>query len=327
MSMKKRNLLALSITFSFLSLLPKSGNASVSAQISISLTSNHHVIADNAVRINSSITNNGAAFTPAPLSLGGRIVYHSYSDYLAAPVDEVDGNIFLYQYIDETLSNLTASINVENSMNPHFSPDGSQIVFMARPVGSPVDWTALELYLLDLAENTFQRLTTNDVPDEDPKFSPDGRHLVFKRSQQIWTYNLQTGLTTQLTSTSGEKSGPNFSLDGSKIVFWYDTKSSSDIGWIPAATQNADSVLFGETNVQEMYPVYWGAERILYSKWEYAESDPDKPNLTDDIYVYSITSGTETKLGNTQFNLPGVDEPGLAQREAMTYILEIRKTI
>jgi len=43
-----------------------------------------------------------------------------------------------------------------------------------------------ELYLLHLPQGRLQRLTDNDRVDYFPRFSPDGRRLVFARSQKKW---------------------------------------------------------------------------------------------------------------------------------------------
>ncbi len=243
-----------------------------------------------------------------PLVLNGRLVYHSYSDYMAPPVDSIDGNIFMYSFTSETLDNVTGSLAVDNAMNAHFSPDGSRITFMAVPKGSFRHRSSLEIYVYDFAESLLSRLTSNSVPDEDPKFSPDGRRIVFKLSGQIWIMDSDGQNKEQLTVSLREKSGPYFSPDGTRIAFWFDAKSTADIGWMLAHTNNSDTVLFGESNVQEMYPVFRDTDTILYSKWEYADSNPDPPNPPDDIYSYSISSGVETKLGRSEFNKVGVDD-------------------
>lgn len=243
-----------------------------------------------------------------PLTITGKLAYHSYSAYLAAPIDADDGHIFLFTLPNGALRRLTQGLPVQNAMNPHIAPDGSRIVFMAIPQGQTRDYNLLEIYLYDLAQEALTRLTTNGVPDEDAKFSPDGQKIVFKRSGQIWTMNADGSGISQLTSTAREKSGPCFSPDGSRIVFWYDSKSSADVGWMLANSPNSDTVLFGDANYQDMYPIYRDSDTILYSRWESADANPAPPNPSDDVYAYSISTGLKTKLGSTQFNLSNTED-------------------
>jgi hypothetical protein len=247
------------------------------------------------------------------ISFDGRLTYHSYSGYLAYPLDDTDGNIHMYSFSSQSLENVTESLPVENAMNGHISPDGSKLVFMGIPEGVPrtwtlADWPLLEIYKYDMSRHELFRLTANSEADEDPKFSPGGKKIVFKRAGQLCLMNTDGSGVEQITNSAREKSGPNFSPDGSVIAFWYDLKSSADIGLMQADVQNSDFVLFGETNIQEMYPIFWNNDSILYSKWEYDDPDPDPPNPPDDIYVYSRTNGTETKLGSSIFNLGDVDD-------------------
>ena len=137
-----------------------------------------------------------------PMSLNGRIAYHTYSDYLAAPVDSTDGHLYVYNPDTDSQVKVTAGLPIENAMNPHFSPDGSTLVFMAIPSGASRNRNSLEIYTLNLASSSLTRLTTNSVPDEDSKFSPDGSSIVWKRQGQVWSMNADGTSQTQLTFTS-----------------------------------------------------------------------------------------------------------------------------
>jgi hypothetical protein len=252
------------------------------------------------------------AATQVPLSLHGRIAYHSYSAWMATPVDSIDGNVFIYKLDGGVLVNLTDTLGLDNAMNPHFSPDGSKVTFMARPSTLSPAWANLEIYVYDLAEGALTRLTFNSYPDEDPKFSPDGSNIIFKRSAagsgsgQIYRMNVDGSAVVQLTSSAREKSGPSYSPDGTRISFWYDIKSSGDIGWLQSAVPNSDTLLFGSgNNRQEMYPAFADNDNLLYSKWETADVDPNPPNPSDDVYRYTISSSTEAKM---PFSSAGVED-------------------
>ncbi|MBI3195811.1 MAG: PD40 domain-containing protein [Ignavibacteriae bacterium] len=240
-----------------------------------------------------------------PLTISGRVAYHSYSKYMAVPAtgNDTDGNIFIYNIGSATLQNITSSLSVVSAMNPHFSPDGSKLVFMAVPQSKASDiefdasenyWhrkrTNLDIYLYDLAGSQLTNLTPNiGTIDEDPKFSPDGLKIVWKREGQIWKMNVDGSSQTQLTFTSDEKSGPNYSPDGSKIVYWSEKKSTADIWWMNA-NGTSPNALIATSGIQEYYPIYRDANNILYTRWESATY------LYDKIYNYNIVSGDTMKL-------------------------------
>ena len=234
--------------------------------------------------------------TPAALSLNGRIAYHSYSGYLATPINSTDGHIFVYRADDDTLSKVTSGHPVKNAMNPHFSPDGRSITFMAVPetVTSP-SWTSLEVYVLDLASSALTRLTSNSLPDEDPKYSPDGQRIVWKRNGQIWRMEADGASPTQLTSGGLEKSGPNYSPDGSQIAYWRGTRSAGneDI-WLMSADGSSQTEVVANADVHDYYPIFRDGQNILYTR-----GDPSSPN-DDKIYNYSTAAGTSSALSVNQ---------------------------
>jgi hypothetical protein len=246
-----------------------------------------------------------------PLTLNGRIAYHSYSNYLAVPAqdDSEDGNVFIYSFAGGgSLMNLTGSLPVVNAMNPHVAPDGSKVAFMAVPIEHADDieydsqsgyWhrlrNNLEIYVYDLASEKLSQLTDNSVPDEDAKFAPDGQRIVFKRSScdpdsgQVWVMNADGGAAQQKTYTADEKSGPNFSPDGSKILYWSGRGSSADI-WSILSNGRGASGIIGTPNLQEYYPVYRNSQSILYTRWQSSTDRHDK------IYEYTISSRSSRRL-------------------------------
>ena len=236
--------------------------------------------------------------TATPLDLQGRIAYHSYSAYLASPVDSVDGNVFVYDFTTTNNQRLTGSLGVQNAMNPHFSPDGSRITFMAIPDSASRAYSSLEIYVYDLAEAQLVRLTQDSIADEDPKFAPNGGTIVFKRNGQVWTMSTDGSDGQQVTTTADEKSGPNYSPDGSRIVYWSDAGSSADIWWMNADGSNPVKIL-GVADLQEYYPLFHDSNRILYTRWESA-SDPH-----DKVYEYSISTTQNERL---QLNVTGVED-------------------
>lgn len=229
--------------------------------------------------------------TPAPLpALTGRIAFHrdSNNTSLHAPGSADDGHVYVFNLDGGTsASKATSGLPLGNAMNPHFSPDGSKVVFMAIPSGQTLLWDNMRTYVLDLAENTHTDLGSG----QDPKFSPDGAFIVFKRDGQIWRMPSDGGSAVQLTSSTGEKSGPNYSPDGATIVYWLNGGANADI-WGMNADGSGAAALVANASIQDYYPIYRDADNILYSRWDSSENPhPDK------IYNLQVSSGTSTKLG------------------------------
>ncbi|HKN47746.1 MAG TPA: hypothetical protein VJ144_07225, partial [Candidatus Polarisedimenticolia bacterium] len=66
-------------------------------------------------------------------------------------------------------------------VEPPFSvaPDGRSIVYSANLTAAPGGENAYDLYLLDIASRSTRRLTERPGAEKGPRFSPDGRQVVF----------------------------------------------------------------------------------------------------------------------------------------------------
>lgn len=97
------------------------------------------------------------------------------------------------------------------------SPDGQQIAFSAADG---------DLYLLALDAQRVSRLTKTDVTESSPKFSPDGKALVYAATVQgregswIFLRTLDGKQVRQLTDDAGvSDAAPSFSPDGVQVAF------------------------------------------------------------------------------------------------------------
>lgn len=101
---------------------------------------------------------------------------------------------------------------------PHLSPDGRKIVFGSGRAGNT------DLYVMDLDGSNLKRLTNNPEDDNSPKWSPDGKYIVFARAlpddnSEIFLINADGSNEKRLTNQPGDDSHPNFSPDGKRIIF------------------------------------------------------------------------------------------------------------
>lgn len=91
-----------------------------------------------------------------------------------------------------------------------------------------------EIWLMDLNGRLVRRITKNNYHEEHPKFSPDGNKIVFvrnvggiapgvgldPRNNEIFVYDLRTGVEKRLTRNNVEDGHPEWSFDGKYIAFY-----------------------------------------------------------------------------------------------------------
>ncbi len=114
-----------------------------------------------------------------------------------------------------------------------------------------------EIWVMNADGSNRQNLTRHDgakISDIDPRWSPDGRRIVFASdptgSMQIWVMNADGSGATQLTSLPGQNRYPSFTADGKQIVF----QSLVD-GNFEVYRMNADGT--GVTNLTDDPSVDW----------------------------------------------------------------------
>jgi Tol biopolymer transport system component len=110
--------------------------------------------------------------------------------------------------------------------SPAWSPDSRRLLFRrARVRGDG-------LYTIDL-DGTMERLDIDLSSISAPSWSPDGKRIVFvarrgMATNNVFTYDLVTGVLTAITSGSFEDRDPRWSPDGERIVFVSNREGGSD---------------------------------------------------------------------------------------------------
>ena len=209
--------------------------------------------------------------TPAADLPKGWLLWHSYSTYGA-----YDSRLFL-RAPDGIVTEITGDFY--SAMNASFGTSPQQFTFMAKDPATN-EW---DIFLYD--HGTVTDLTKDsDFQNEDPKLSPDGSQIVFKR--RIWdgsigdfVYDLalmdiETRAVTMLTDDAAEDAMPCFSADGRAVFF---ARYSGEIGSIcrlDLATRTVETV-YHEEGVNAYYPIVQG-DRLYFTKWYSAENRCDQ---------------------------------------------------
>jgi hypothetical protein len=198
------------------------------------------------------ISNNPANdYAPAFSPDGSRIVFGS---------ERTGGESNLYT-MDPDGTNVTQlTVHDDRDSSADWSPDGTQLVFRRRIDGNSDIWT------VNADGSNPQFLVGGPAGEYDPDWSPDGSTIAFisdeRGSFDIWTFpaqglttigappSLEAALATRITDHPGNEEYPEWSPDGSFILFMSDRHGVQDI-WMMRPDGSEQSAL------AFTYPVGW----------------------------------------------------------------------
>ncbi|MCZ6661613.1 MAG: protein kinase, partial [Actinobacteria bacterium] len=136
--------------------------------------------------------------------------------YVPGAQEELGANLALV-WIDRDGQRETIPATLGASPSPRVSPDGGRIAFEVQ------DATGSDVFVLDLARDTFRRLTFDRAFDSSPLWTPDGHGLVFS-STRDGARNLYfkaadgTGNVERLTMSTNEQIAHSWFADRMTLV-------------------------------------------------------------------------------------------------------------
>lgn len=107
--------------------------------------------------------------------------------------------------------------------DPQVSPDGRQVAYVVTTADLDGNSTASAIWLAPAGKGEPRRLTTSGKKDRHPRWSPDGKHLLFESNRsgtnQLWVIALDGGEAVQLTTITSGAGDAIWSPDGETIAF------------------------------------------------------------------------------------------------------------
>lgn len=236
----------------------------------------------------------GASEAAFPVN-SGHLLYHRYTAY-----DTMDSTVLLHHFDSGITREIPAGAFV-NAMNADFGAHCYDIVFMAIDPAAD-EW---DLYRCNMISGEICNLTENSgFRNEDPKFSPDGNHIVFKRgywstAEDDFVYNLaeldlRTGEITLLTDDSAEQSMPYYSADGSAVYYAQKSGEESSI-WKLSRETGVSECVYAEYGIHAYYPIA-SESGVYFAKWF-------SPSLRNDCIVRLTDDGPiQLPFNHTDYN-------------------------
>ena len=138
------------------------------------------------------------------------------------------------------------------------------------------------------------QVTNSAWRDQAGQYSPDGRKLAFisdeSGDQEIWTYDIATGVKKKLSKHASEKSGITWSANSTKIAYTADNR----IFEVDMAGGDARELTHNEAGGYILYQYSEDNNWLLYS-----HSDDEQ---NSDVYLYDIKAKKEFNVTRSPWN-------------------------
>ncbi len=112
--------------------------------------------------------------------------------------------------MDSDGSNVQRMTDGGYATSPSWSPSGQFLTFAWNRHYGPGAPGGQDIYIMDIASKRWIQLTHEEGANDFPSWSPDNRHIVFQRDDQIWTM-LSDGTEQQQLTHGGSNTMPNWS--------------------------------------------------------------------------------------------------------------------
>src|SRR5262249_42354530 len=107
--------------------------------------------------------------------------------------------------------------------DPQVSPDGKLVAYVLASVNFDENRSSTNIWVAPTEGGAPRQLTTSPKKDGHPRWSPDGRQILFESNRsgenQLWVIDVNGGEARQLTTIASEAGNAQWSQDGKWIAF------------------------------------------------------------------------------------------------------------
>ncbi len=181
------------------------------------------------------------------------------------------------------------------------SPDGKQVAFVVTEFFLEKGKRNSEIYVMNTDGSNLRKLTENEAADFHPRWSPDGKRLLFvstrENGAQVWVLPMEGGEPRQLTDIYTGVSNPEWSPDGKKIAF--STRVFPECGADDSCNKDIlESMKNGPLQAHM-------ADRLLYRHWTFWKDGRRTHIMLFDVDSEEMIDLTPGDYDSPSFSLGG----------------------
>jgi dipeptidyl aminopeptidase/acylaminoacyl peptidase len=156
-------------------------------------------------------------------TLGGTQPNFSWDGASIVFASDRDGNYQIYSMAADGSNQQKLTNNADMAQYPAYAPGNNRIAYCRGP-----DYSNLQVYIMNADGSGETKLTNSPagLGNWSPDFRSDGSVIAFESersgSEEIW-FMAPDGSNLSKTSTAFQENDPTFSVDASKIAFYYES--------------------------------------------------------------------------------------------------------
>jgi dipeptidyl aminopeptidase/acylaminoacyl peptidase len=179
--------------------------------------------------------------------------------------------------------------------DPQFSPDGKKIAFVVTESFLEKGKTNANVYVMNADGSDIRNLTDNPASDNHPRWSPDGKLLLFISSRengsQAWLITTEGGTPTRMTDFAMGVSDAEWAPDGKHLLF------SADI--FPDCGADNDCNKYNDSTMTNGPIQAHVADHLFYRHWNFW-----KDGKNTHLFSFNIGSKKYTDLTPGEYDSP-----------------------